>query len=95
MPKTRKTINFEKISSKICFIFQKNVHNKNINTKRRNFFMQEKQKINCTVDSCEYNNRQENECILKQIIVTPCQNCHTGKPDESMCSSYKYNQKNH
>lgn len=57
--------------------------------------MQEKQKINCTVDSCEYNNRQENECILKQIIVTPCQNCHTGKPDESMCSSYKYNQKNH
>lgn len=56
--------------------------------------MQDKQKINCTVESCEYNNWQDNECTLKQIIVTPCSDCHTGKPDESMCSSYKCNQKN-
>lgn len=52
--------------------------------------MQEKQKINCTVQTCEYNNGQENQCTLKQIIVTPCQDCHTQTPDESMCSSYKY-----
>ncbi len=54
--------------------------------------MQDKQKINCTVQSCQYNNCQENQCTLKQIIVTPCQNCHTENPDESMCSSYKYSQ---
>lgn len=52
--------------------------------------MQDKQKINCTVDSCKYNNWQDNECTLKQIIVTPTQDCQTQKPDESMCSSYEY-----
>lgn len=56
--------------------------------------MQDKQKINCTVESCEYNDCQANQCTLKQIIVTPCQNCNTQKADESMCSSYKNNQKN-
>lgn len=53
--------------------------------------MEHKQKINCTVGSCEYNNCQNNECTLKQIIVTPTQNCQTQQPDESMCSSYKCN----
>ena len=57
--------------------------------------MKEKQKINCTVVSCEYNNTQDNECTLKQIIVTPCSDCHTGKPDESMCSSYRLNEERH
>lgn len=52
--------------------------------------MESKQKINCTVQSCKYNNWQDNECTLKQIIVTPCQNCDTKNPDESMCSSYQY-----
>ena len=51
--------------------------------------MQEKQKINCTVQSCEYNNGQENECTLKQIIVTATPNCDTKDPNESVCSSYK------
>ncbi len=57
--------------------------------------MDKKQKINCTVESCEYNNCQNNECTLKQIIVTPCQDCHTQQPDESMCSSYKCNEQKH
>ncbi len=54
--------------------------------------METNQKINCTVSSCKYNKRQEQECSLKQIIVTPIQNCDTKKPDESMCSSYKNNE---
>ena len=57
--------------------------------------MDNKQTINCTVTSCQYNNRQDNECALKQIIVTPCEDTKTTTPDESMCSSYKYNNKEH
>ena len=51
--------------------------------------MEKKQKINCTVSSCKYNDDQRQECELEQIIVTPIENCNTSKPDESMCSSYK------
>ncbi|MCI8361679.1 MAG: DUF1540 domain-containing protein [Clostridia bacterium] len=51
--------------------------------------MESKQTINCTVTSCKYNNRQEQQCSLKQIIVTPIENCDTKQPDESMCSSYR------
>ena len=54
--------------------------------------MQSNQRINCTVTSCKYNKNQEQECSLKQIIVTPTQNCNTKNTDESMCSSYKNNQ---
>lgn len=57
--------------------------------------MNEKQKINCTVGSCEFNNVQDQKCTLKQIIVTPTPNNHTENPDESMCSSYKYNTNQH
>lgn len=53
--------------------------------------MDKNQKINCTVTSCKYNKNQEQECSLQQIIVTPIQNCNTQNPDESMCSSYRYN----
>lgn len=53
--------------------------------------MEKSQKINCTVRSCEYNNCNENECTLKQIKVTPTIGNETKEPDESMCSSYKYN----
>ncbi len=49
----------------------------------------DKQKINCTVGSCKYNNCNAQECVLKQITVTPIQNCNTMKPDESMCSNYE------
>ena len=51
--------------------------------------MDEMQKINCTVESCKYNNGKKKECELKQIIVTPVEGCETKQPDESMCSSYK------
>lgn len=54
------------------------------------FIMDGKQKINCTVESCKYNNFNEKECMLDKIIVTPMENCNTKKADESMCSSYKY-----
>lgn len=46
------------------------------------------QKIKCTVNSCKFNNCGKQECILKQIKVTPMNNCKTQTPDESMCSSY-------
>lgn len=55
--------------------------------------MDKKQKINCTVDSCKYNDDQKQECELDQIIVEPCDDCNTGDPeDESMCGSYKTEQ---
>ena len=53
--------------------------------------MENKQKINCTVESCKYNEKGTQECSLKQIIVTPIENCDTKQADESMCSSYKCN----
>ncbi len=52
--------------------------------------MEKIQKINCTVGSCKYNNMDNKECTLKQIKVTPMQDCHTKKADESMCSSYEF-----
>lgn len=52
--------------------------------------MDRNQKINCTVNSCRYNNCCDNECTLKQINVEPIQNCKTCTPDESMCGSYEY-----
>lgn len=33
--------------------------------------MEKNQKINCTVSSCKYNNKNEEGCILNRIIVTP------------------------
>lgn len=48
------------------------------------------QKINCTVESCVFNNEKANECELNQIQVCACPNCSQGTPeDESMCGSYK------
>lgn len=52
--------------------------------------MDEKQKINCTVETCKYNDAQSNLCQLKQIMVSPIPDCDTKKCDESMCSSYEY-----
>ena len=31
----------------------------------------DKQKINCTVETCKFNNLNNQECLLKQITVTP------------------------
>ena len=55
--------------------------------------MDEKQKINCTVESCKYNNCNKQLCELKQIVVSPIPDCNTKQCDESMCSSYEYNNK--
>ena len=52
--------------------------------------MDDKQKINCTVETCRYNIFDNNECTLKQIMVSPIPDCNTKTPDESMCSSYEY-----
>lgn len=52
--------------------------------------MEENQKINCTVTSCKYNNSENKACKLQSIIVTPTENTSTKKSDESMCSSYDY-----
>lgn len=49
----------------------------------------DKQKINCTVETCKFNNLNTQECLLKQITVIPTTNCNTKKSDESMCSSYE------
>ena len=51
--------------------------------------MENNQKINCTVQSCKYNNVKQQICELNSIMVTPKQNVNTGKPDESECSSYE------
>lgn len=58
--------------------------------KEGDIVMEKRQKINCTVTSCKYNENGEQECSLEQIIVTPIENCDTKQPDESMCSSYKH-----
>ena len=51
--------------------------------------MEKNQKINCTVESCRYNNKSAQICNLKSIIVTPKTNTNTTNPDESECSSYE------
>lgn len=47
-----------------------------------------KQKIHCNVETCKYNDYNQNKCTLTAIQVTPTQNCKSKKADESMCSSY-------
>lgn len=52
--------------------------------------MDEKQKINCTVQSCIYNDNDEQKCVLEEITVEPCNEYTTGvAEDESMCGSYE------
>lgn len=55
--------------------------------------MEANQKINCTVSSCKYNNEQKRKCTLEAIHVAPMENVNTEKPDESMCASYKFDEK--
>ncbi len=49
----------------------------------------DKQKINCTVETCKFNDNNSKECILKQITVTPVNETHIELPDDSMCSSFE------
>jgi len=53
--------------------------------------MDKKQKINCTVESCQFNENNEHKCSLNAINVEPIDDCETCGPDESMCGSYEYN----
>lgn len=56
--------------------------------------MEKKQKINCTVNSCAFNNTENKLCELEAIMVQPCNNCNNGNPaEESMCASYVCNTK--
>lgn len=55
--------------------------------------MEYEQQINCTVTSCKFNEQQKQECTLRQIVVTPKQNCKTKTIEESMCSSYENKEK--
>ncbi len=51
--------------------------------------MEPNQKINCTVESCKYNNKEKAKCTLEAIHVAPIDNMNTEAADESMCASYE------
>lgn len=52
------------------------------------------QKIQCSVKSCEYNVKGENECKLDSIQISPSAKSDSGAPyDETLCSSYTSHQK--
>lgn len=51
--------------------------------------MEERQKINCTVESCVYQDGTTKRCTLQTINVVPTANCSTQSTDESMCGSYE------
>lgn len=53
--------------------------------------MEKKQQINCTVESCVYQDTQNKRCTLQAINVVPVTNCSTANTDESMCGSYTTN----
>lgn len=52
--------------------------------------MEGKQKIYCSVETCKYNEKNQNICKLQAINVEPIQNKDTKTADESMCASYMY-----
>ena len=52
--------------------------------------MEENQKINCTVESCVYQDPEKRRCTLQSINVMPTTDNTTGETDESMCGSYEY-----
>ena len=51
--------------------------------------MEKNQKINCTVESCVYQDANTKRCTLHAINVEPVINCGTKNTDESMCGSYE------
>jgi len=53
--------------------------------------MKENQKINCTVESCVYQDTKAKRCTLPAINVMPTTDCETRETDESMCGSYEAN----
>ena len=55
--------------------------------------MEENQKINCTDESCVYQESENKRCKLQAINVMPTTDTITGETDESMCGSYEYDEK--
>ncbi len=51
--------------------------------------MEDNQKIQCSVESCVYQDSTNKRCTLHSIQVLPRQNTNTRKADESMCGSYE------
>ncbi|MGN1298656.1 MAG: DUF1540 domain-containing protein [Candidatus Scatovivens sp.] len=51
--------------------------------------MEGNQKINCTVYSCAFQNKDTCTCSLNDITVKACPNCNAQTPEESMCGSYR------
>ena len=49
--------------------------------------MEENQKINCTVESCVYQDSKNRRCTLQAINVMPTTDNFSGEIDESMCGS--------
>lgn len=52
--------------------------------------MDNKQEINCSVESCIYQDGKTRMCTLKSIHVMPTQGNQSKDTDESMCGSYEY-----
>ncbi len=50
-------------------------------------FANKNQVIHCDVTSCQHHSN-EGKCNLDSIKVAPRCDCHSGKCDESQCSSY-------
>ncbi len=50
-------------------------------------FANKNQVIHCDVDSCQHHSN-DGKCQLDAIKVAPRCGCHSGKCDESECSSY-------
>lgn len=74
---------------KFANIFEKLGHTKHIESIFRRDKVEANQKINCTVESCKYNNPEKAKCTLEAIHVAPIENINTKKADESMCASYE------
>ena len=51
--------------------------------------MEKNQKINCTVESCVYQDGTTKRCTLHAINVVPVEQKNTGNADDSMCGSYE------
>ena len=53
--------------------------------------MEKNQRINCTVQSCAYQDTNSKCCTLHAINVVPTPNNNSMQSDESICGSYEYN----
>ena len=53
--------------------------------------MEKNQKINCTVESCVYQDSNAKRCTLPAINLMPTTDTTTRDTDESMCGSYEAN----